>query len=123
MIGMSGPLFQWQILSKKHVARITAADNPASVVAVIREATQLTDNDERTMAEMDFYYYLIHFAKTQRFDPEKISCLFTLMARTHAMAISTAFDNLAATFGWFKQSLLRHSVHRPPFMEQVSVQR
>ncbi|KAJ3177054.1 hypothetical protein HK101_010326 [Irineochytrium annulatum] len=59
------------------------------------------------------------FAKEQRFSPEKASAFFSIMKETHQHCISNPYANMEKEFAFFKDLLLKHSIHRPPFSDRV----
>lgn len=68
---------------------------------------------------IDKYFYLMKFSIENSFNKEQISCLLTILKKTHELAVDTTFGNLDETFDYFKNSLLIHAVHRPPFSLQL----
>jgi hypothetical protein len=86
---------------------------------LISHQLKLDLNDKRNKIIIDKYYYLIKFSLENLFNREQISCLLTILKHTHDLACDTSFGNLEETFDYFKNSLLIHAVHRPPFSLQL----
>lgn len=86
---------------------------------LIAQQLKLDLNNKRHKIIIDKYYYLIKFSLDHAFNREQISCLLTILKHTHDLACDTSFGNLEETFDYFKNSLLIHAVHRPPFSLQL----
>lgn len=72
-------------------------------------------SDKQALIELDLFTYAILFCKKHAFSPEQLSAFFTILKSVHSMCISTPYDNFQDSFVYFRELLLRHSVHRPPF--------
>lgn len=72
-------------------------------------------SDKQPLIELDLFTYAVLFCKKNEFSPEQLSAFFTILKSVHSMCISRPYDNLQDTFVYFRELLLRHSVHRPPF--------
>ncbi|XP_076434959.1 cilia- and flagella-associated protein 119-like isoform X2 [Babylonia areolata] len=70
--------------------------------------------DPKQAIIMDLYYYTLQFARDNNFSREKTSTFFSIMKKTHEVAIETPFGNLEQTFRYFKEVVLCHAVNRPP---------
>ncbi|KAI9000037.1 flagellar C1a complex subunit C1a-32-domain-containing protein [Gaertneriomyces semiglobifer] len=75
--------------------------------------------DPKDAIVLDFYYYNIRFAKDHGFSPEQASAFFSIMKRTHAQAVASPYAHLDEDYSFFKDTLLHHAVHRPPFSQQI----
>jgi len=63
---------------------------------------------------MDLFYYTLQFAREMKFNREKTSAFFSIIKKTHEVAVETPFGNLEQTFRYFKELILCHAVSRPP---------
>ena len=72
------------------------------------------DGSRRTTIVQDMFAYAVLFSKRKSFSPEQLSAFFTILKSVHAMCVSTPYDNFQDTFVYFRELMLRHSVHRPP---------
>jgi len=86
-----------------------------SKLAPFLGVSQYQPTDKRLLIELDLYYYLIQFAKTNGFNFDQISTLFSIVKIIHKMTISTPCDNFKETLDHFYELLLHHSVSRPPY--------
>ncbi|KAJ3162140.1 hypothetical protein HDU86_005838 [Geranomyces michiganensis] len=77
------------------------------------------EDPQRSAILMDFYFYALRFAKTQDLSPEQASIFFSIIKATHERTAASPFIHLEADYQHFKDTLLRHSVHRPPFSQKV----
>eukprot|EP00842_Homolaphlyctis_polyrhiza_P006040 jgi/Hompol1/6437/HPOL_003583-RA len=77
------------------------------------------ENNEHTAIILDMYYYALGFARDNHFTPEKTSAFFSILKQTHTSVISTPLICLEKDYSFFKNLLLKHSIHRPPFSESV----
>ncbi|KAM4606837.1 cilia- and flagella-associated protein 119 [Discoglossus pictus] len=69
----------------------------------------------RVSVLLDFYYYILRFCQDCGFSKEQTSSLVSIMRETHAACLDTPLDNAVRCYEYFKELLLCHSVHRPPF--------
>ena len=72
-------------------------------------------SNRRLLIELDLFYYLIQFAKSNDFNHQQISTLFSIVRTIHKTAISTPCNNLKETIEEFYRLLLHHSANRPPY--------
>ncbi|KAJ3259766.1 hypothetical protein HDU77_001635 [Chytriomyces hyalinus] len=77
-----------------------------------------TSSDKRAIL-LDFYYYVLSFAKEHRFPPEKASAFFSIMKATHVHVTESPFPRFDSDYAFFKDLLLKHCINRPPFSQQV----
>ena len=70
---------------------------------------------KRALIEQDLFTYAVLFCKKNDFSPEQLSAFFTILKSLHSMCISTPYDNIQDTFVYFRELVLCHSIHRPPF--------
>lgn len=86
-----------------------------SKMAPILGAAEYEPSNKRLLIELDLFYYLIQFAKSNDFDYQQISTLFSIVRAVHKMAISTPCNNLKESMEEFYRLLLHHSANRPPY--------
>lgn len=86
-----------------------------SKMAPILGAGEYKPSNKRLLIELDLFYYLIRFAKSNEFDYQQISTLFSIVRAVHKMAISTPCNNFKETIEEFYRLLLHHSANRPPY--------
>ncbi|TPX59155.1 hypothetical protein PhCBS80983_g02658 [Powellomyces hirtus] len=77
------------------------------------------EDPQRTLILMDFYFYTLRFAKSTNLSPEQASVFFSIMKTTHERTAASPFLHLEKDYEVFKDTLLRHSVHRPPFSQKI----
>ena len=83
--------------------------------ALLTQQLQLNEADKKDQILMDKYYYLVKYGLANGFNQEQISCLLSIIKRTHELAVETSFGNLDETYDYFKSLLLVNAVHRPPY--------
>ena len=86
-----------------------------SKMAPILGEREYEPSNKRLLIELDLFYYLIRFAKSNDFNYQQISTLFSIVRTVHKMAISTPCNNLKETIEEFYRLLLHHSANRPPY--------
>ncbi|KAI8818502.1 flagellar C1a complex subunit C1a-32-domain-containing protein [Fimicolochytrium jonesii] len=74
---------------------------------------------QRNLILMDFYYYTLRFAKSSNLSPMQASVFFSIMKITHERATASPFIHLESDYHFFRDLLLKHSIHRPPFSQKV----
>ncbi|KAJ3411009.1 hypothetical protein HDV05_002917 [Chytridiales sp. JEL 0842] len=77
------------------------------------------DDSERSGILLDLYYYTLTFAKENKFSPEKASAFFSIIKETHANCTASPFIQMDKDYAFFKNLVLMHSVHRPPFSDKI----
>jgi len=68
---------------------------------------------------IDLYYYTYIFCRDHKFMSEQTSAFFSIVKRTHEKVIETPYGNVEDAFSFFQDSLLCHSVKRPPFSIEI----
>jgi hypothetical protein len=72
------------------------------------------DDAERVDIVLDLYYYSLQFGIERAFTADKLSVLFSIMKATFLESMRE-FLPAKASFNYFRDLLLQHSVQRPPF--------
>ncbi|XP_073490805.1 cilia- and flagella-associated protein 119 isoform X2 [Aquarana catesbeiana] len=78
--------------------------------------------EPRASALLDLYYFTVRFCRDSGFTREQTSCLFSIMKEIHGTCVETSLGNVDECFQYFKELLLCHAVHRPPFSIEVFTQ-
>ena len=112
-------LYDQPILNVRPKSSIDKKNEYKTFCRLISHQLRLNYEDKQTKIIIDQYYYLVKFSLENSFNKEQISCLLTILKNTHDLAVDTSFGNLDETFDYFKNSMLIHSVHRPPFSLQI----
>ena len=86
-----------------------------SKMAPILGAGEYEPSNKRLLIELDLFYYLIRFTKSNNFNYQQVSTIFSIVRSVHKMAISTPCNNLKDTIEEFYRLLLHHSANRPPY--------
>jgi hypothetical protein len=73
-----------------------------------------SDDAERVGIVVDLYYYTLQFGIERAFTADKLSVLFSIMKLTFLESMK-GFLPAKASFNYFRDLLLQHSVQRPPF--------
>lgn len=68
---------------------------------------------------MDLYMHAIRFAMLQKFTNEQSSTFFSIVKQTHEVCTSTPFGNVEDCFSYFRELVLTHAVHRPPWSLEI----
>ncbi|XP_075034829.1 cilia- and flagella-associated protein 119 isoform X2 [Mixophyes fleayi] len=72
---------------------------------------------------LDLYYYTVRFCWQCSFTREQTSCVFSIMKETHAACVGTPLENVEDCYIYFKELLLCHAVHQPPFCINLFTQK
>ncbi|KAL2916798.1 AAA ATPase afg3 [Polyrhizophydium stewartii] len=84
----------------------------------LRNALKLEPSETSSIL-LDMFYYALCFAREHDMSPEQTSAFFSILKQTHQEVIASPLINLEKDHAFFKNLLLQHSVHRPPFSESV----
>uniref|UniRef100_H2Z0E2 Uncharacterized protein n=1 Tax=Ciona savignyi TaxID=51511 RepID=H2Z0E2_CIOSA len=76
-------------------------------------------NNPRGNILLDLYMNALKFSKTQNFSKEQSSAYFSIVKKTHEICVSTPFGNLEDCFQYFRELVLTHGVHRPPWSLEI----
>nr|CAB3228373.1 coiled-coil domain-containing protein C16orf93 homolog [Phallusia mammillata] len=68
---------------------------------------------------LDLYQHAIRFAILQKFTNEQASAFFSIVKQTHEVCVSTPFGNVEECFTYFRELVLTHAVHRPPWSLEI----
>eukprot|EP00118_Oscarella_pearsei_P023882 m.292146 g.292146 ORF g.292146 m.292146 type:complete len:116 (+) comp40730_c1_seq11:1413-1760(+) len=108
----------------EHLVRLgqcCSAEEKTSTIADIFNLNGF-ESDLKLGIVVDLYFYSLQFAAENGFSKEQTSAFFSIVKATHHKCIETPFDNMEATFTFFKE-LLCHSVERPPYCVGISMQK
>ncbi|KND00303.1 uncharacterized protein SPPG_04628 [Spizellomyces punctatus DAOM BR117] len=109
----------WKHLSMNQVYDFYTISTGEEALRYLASIVEIGDDPQRGAILLDFYYYNLRFAKDQHFSPEQASAFFSIMKTTHDKAMASPFINLDKDYTFFKDVLLHHSVHRPPYSQKV----
>ncbi|KAK7485387.1 hypothetical protein BaRGS_00023335, partial [Batillaria attramentaria] len=106
----------WADLTVDDIDRLNESLNVDHNKQVLADIFRLDawQKDLKQAIVMDMYYYSLQFARDNNFTREKTSAVFSIIKKTHEVAMETPFGNLEHTFKFFKELLLCHAVNRPP---------
>ncbi|KAL0039575.1 hypothetical protein WJX77_002257 [Trebouxia sp. C0004] len=116
-MGVRAPLFVWTDLSEKDLQSVWKAGlETPDAAAVLQKAGGDTGNetDLQKAIEMDLYKQTLRHGQDLSFTDKQLSALFSIVKAVHSEAIHKRLT-IDRSFDCFKQVLLRHSVHRPPY--------
>lgn len=108
----------WADVSKHDLDRIISSATPSQLRLCVEAVMQLPDSMQGQIL-CDMYISAIKFAKLNHFTPIQISTLMSILKQVHTVCTSTPFGNFEATFLYFKELMLLHSVNRPPWSLRV----
>lgn len=108
----------WADVSKHDIDRILLSATSSQLRLSVESVMQLP-NSMQGQILCDMYISAIKFAKLSSFTPLQVSTLMSILKQVHTVCTSTPFGNFEATFLYFKELMLLHSVNRPPWSLQV----
>ncbi|KAL3143342.1 hypothetical protein ABBQ38_002177 [Trebouxia sp. C0009 RCD-2024] len=111
------PLFVWTDLTEKDLQSLRqfGLGSPNSAAILQKAATQsLSRTDSQQGIELDLYVQTLRQGKGMSLTDKQVSALFSLVKTVHTQAVLQRLT-IDKSFDCFKQALLRHSVHRPPY--------
>ncbi|KAE8578654.1 hypothetical protein XENTR_v10023717 [Xenopus tropicalis] len=114
----------WRDLSLHDVETLEKAKGADDIHRALSHILHLDcdASDPRASVILDLYYYTVRFCQDCGFNREQTSCLFSIVKETHAACTDTPLSNIDACYQYFKELLLCHSVHRPPFSLELFTQ-
>ena len=106
----------WKDFAIGHVEAYLALKDSQERLGFLRAnaAEGLPADDERADVVLDLYYYTLQFGIERAFTADKLSVLFSIMKTTFLESMRE-FLPAKASFNFFRDLLLKHSVQRPPF--------
>jgi len=87
-------------------------------MALLQEIFGLSDSPRNDVLT-DLYMHAIAFSKLQNFTKEQTSTYFSILKQTHEVCVSTPFGNVDDCFSFFRELVLTHAVHRPPWSLEI----
>jgi len=106
----------WSDLTTEHLDVVFSATTNENLMSVLADICKIEDGEDiKNQILLEFYFHTIQFAKSKGMNYAQTSSLFTIMKLVHAMCTSTPYNNNKATFAYFKQLLVKHSLQRPPY--------
>lgn len=102
-------------LSRANSETLLACRGTAEIVATLKALLAFDSSSKEGRIQQDMYAYLVLFCQDNAFTSEKLSTMFSIMKLTLDHCVSTKTDNFSENFSFFKETLLKHAVHRPGF--------
>ncbi|KAJ3109654.1 hypothetical protein HDU97_003131 [Phlyctochytrium planicorne] len=109
----------WKDISMKQIYDFNGQPQYEDSIKCIQKWFNIEDESDQNGIVLDFYFHTLNFAKEQQFSPEKTSAFFSIMKQTHEKTISSPFVMMEKDFAYFKDLVLKHSIHRPPMSEKI----
>eukprot|EP00879_Flechtneria_rotunda_P014718 GHRR01015379.1.p1 GENE.GHRR01015379.1~~GHRR01015379.1.p1 ORF type:complete len:276 (+),score=103.63 GHRR01015379.1:522-1349(+) len=109
----------WEHLRSQQIAALRQAASSAagpSARQLLKQIVpdQLGENLLRNDIILDLYAYALRQGQAWDFDDERISCLFAIVKEVHTASIRHRLT-IERSFAFFKDTLINHSIQRPPF--------
>ena len=108
----------WCDLNVYNTDKILKCSNNTEVRKCLQDIFCL-DSSSRNEILLDLYTHAIIFAKLQNFSKEQLSAYFSILKQTHEVCVATPFGNVEQCFSFFRELVLTHSVHRPPWSLEI----
>lgn len=108
----------WCDLNVYNTDKILKCSNNSEVRRTLQDIFCL-DESSRNDILLDLYTHAIIFAKLQNFSKEQMSTYFSILKQTHEVCVATPFGNVEECFSFFRELVLTHSVHRPPWSLEI----
>ncbi|KAL0222949.1 hypothetical protein P9112_002339 [Eukaryota sp. TZLM1-RC] len=116
---MESPLFLDGMLSEEQILTALQCVDIERRRSLIATSVHIPyTEDHLKLILLDLYLSLLYFGKTQALSPRKISVLLSLTEWHHRQSMHLILS-LQRSFDLFKQCLVRHAVHRPPFSSAI----
>lgn len=104
----------WKDLSVHHIDQIVKETTTDGKTELLRTILKL-DSSSRSEILLDLFLHALQFAKLHKLSKAQISALVSIVKQTHEVCASTPFGNIQECFQYFRELMLIHSVHRPPW--------
>jgi len=108
----------WSDLKKNDIDQLNSCKDPDEVHRLLMSFLELCD-DPQSEILIDLYKGAYFFARSHNFDEPQISTLISIFIRTHNVCTLTPYGNFDECFNFFKNLLILHSVHRPPWTLKI----
>lgn len=117
MVTLKGQGLMWKDLTIQDVESYCGMADSQDRLNFLRQRAAdglPSDDTERVDVVVDLYYYTLQFGIEHAFTADKLSVLFSIMKSTFLESMK-GFLPAKASFNYFRDLLLKHSVQRPPF--------
>ena len=108
----------WADLNVYNTDRVIKCLTTSETRTLLQEIFGISDSP-RDDVLMDLYMHAITFAKLNNFTKEQTSTYFSILKQTHEVCVSTPFGNVEDCFSFFRELVLTHAVHRPPWSLEI----
>ncbi|WIA37628.1 hypothetical protein OEZ86_014529 [Tetradesmus obliquus] len=113
----------WEHLSREQIVAIRAAPKqPGAPTArhLLQQylSEQLGEDQLRNNIVLDLFSYTLQQGQAWGFDDEWLSCLFGIIKEVHTASVAQQLT-IERSFAFFKDTLINHSIQRPPFSTGV----
>ena len=108
----------WTDLNVYNTDRIAKCTTASETKTLLQEIFGLSDSPRNDVL-VDLYMHAIAFSKLQNFTKEQTSTYFSILKQTHEVCVATPFGNVDDCFSFFRELVLTHAVHRPPWSLEI----
>lgn len=108
----------WSDLSVHHMDQITDEESTDGKKQLLKNILKLEESPRNEIL-LDLFLHTLRFAKVHKYKKDQTSALFSIVKQTHEVCTSTPFGNIQECFQFFKEMMLLHSVHRPPWSVEL----
>ncbi|KXS19762.1 hypothetical protein M427DRAFT_504729 [Gonapodya prolifera JEL478] len=109
----------WNDLSLSQINDFCGISNNHDALKFVGAELNIPAESERNLILLEFYFYILKFSQQNDFTPEQSSTFFSIMKKTHERCVSTRYVDLGHDFAHFKELVVKHSIHRPPYSVKV----
>jgi len=108
----------WADLNVHNMDRISHCLSESELRNLVQNLFSV-DDSPRGQVLLDLYMHAIKFALAQKFTSQQSSAFFSIVKQTHEVCVSTPFGNVDECFAYFRELVLTHAVHRPPWSLEI----
>ncbi|XP_039274270.2 cilia- and flagella-associated protein 119-like [Styela clava] len=108
----------WADLSVHDMDQIMEEESTNRKKQLLKTTLKLEESP-RSEILLDLFLHTLRFAKTHKYKKDQTSALFSIVKQTHEVCTSTPFGNMQECFQFFREMMLLHSVHRPPWSVEL----
>ena len=110
-----GGILAWETLNPEQIVEIISNKELAVEADLSLETSSLSNtNARKSMIEFDMYRYAINYCIDNKYSPEQMSALVSILKLVHTCCYNTPYDNYTEAMRLFQQLLKYHSVNQIP---------
>ncbi|PRP80582.1 coiled-coil domain-containing protein [Planoprotostelium fungivorum] len=98
-----------------HIKALDRCSTQSEIADFLSLTFQLQKSDQKSVILLNLYTHLLMFCREKKLTAEKTSTLFSILLHVQEKSTTALHMDVEEAFEMFRNLIIKHSVHRPPF--------